>query len=236
LAKSIVDASWSMFFKHLQTKAEEARRQVVRVNPAYTSQTCSICGYRQPMPLSVRVYECPQCGIVIHRDHNGSLNILNNALHACGRAGRVIVRRCASMALTGISSVTRAKVTKAPPDFRPERDEGTVAWWEKATEGKCPFPRRLSARPYMVRPQGRTLGEPGLSATPLAGTLLRETQDYQLRSGELINALPVGARRERGNHPREDLRTERDHGGTTGSPTRRETHGDGGVIVLKHSP
>jgi putative transposase len=90
LAKSIVDASWSLFFKHLQTKAEEARRQVVRVNPAYTSQTCSICGYRQPMPLSVRVYDCPQCGMVIHRDHNGSLNILNNALHACGRAGRVI--------------------------------------------------------------------------------------------------------------------------------------------------
>ena len=88
----------------------------------------------------------------IRRDHNASLNILTDALQACGRAGRVIVRRCASMALTGISSVTRAKVTKAPPDFRPERDEGTVAWWEKATEGKCPFPRRLSARPYMVRP------------------------------------------------------------------------------------
>ena len=90
LAKSIADASWSMFFKHLQAKAEEAGRQVVRVNPAYTSQTCSACGYRQPMPLSVRVYECPQCGLVIHRDHNGSLNILTDALHACGRAGRVI--------------------------------------------------------------------------------------------------------------------------------------------------
>jgi transposase len=32
---------------------------VVRVNPAYTSRTCSACGHRQPMPLSVRVYECP---------------------------------------------------------------------------------------------------------------------------------------------------------------------------------
>ena len=90
LAKSIADASWSLFFEHLQAKAEEAGRQVVRVNPAYTSQTCSSCGYRQPMPLSVRVYECPQCGLLIHRDHNGSLNILTHALHACGRAGRVI--------------------------------------------------------------------------------------------------------------------------------------------------
>jgi putative transposase len=90
LAKSIADASWSMFFTRLQAKAEEAGRQVVRVNPAYTSQTCSACGHRQPMPLSVRVYECPHCGLVIHRDHNGSLNILANGLLACGRAGRVI--------------------------------------------------------------------------------------------------------------------------------------------------
>ncbi|WP_052568173.1 RNA-guided endonuclease InsQ/TnpB family protein [Ktedonobacter racemifer] len=90
LAKSIADASWSMFFTRLQAKAEEAGRQVVRVNPAYTSQTCSACGHRQPMPLSVRVYECPQCGLVIHRDHNGSLNILEDGLHAVGRHSRVI--------------------------------------------------------------------------------------------------------------------------------------------------
>src|SRR5262249_11764707 len=69
LAKSIADASWSQFFTRLLAKAEEAGRQVVKVNPAYTSQTCSACGHRQPMPLSVRVYECPHCGLVIHRDH-----------------------------------------------------------------------------------------------------------------------------------------------------------------------
>ena len=90
LAKSIADASWSMFFSHLLDKAEEAGRVVVRVNPAYTSQTCSVCGHCQPMPLSVRVYECPQCGLVIHRDHNGSKNILADALHAVGRHSRVI--------------------------------------------------------------------------------------------------------------------------------------------------
>ena len=90
LAKSIADASWSMFFTHLLDKAEEAGREVVRVNPAYTSQTCSACGHRQPMPLSVRVYDCPHCGLVIHRDHNGSLNILAEGLSACGRAGRVV--------------------------------------------------------------------------------------------------------------------------------------------------
>ncbi|HYX48853.1 MAG TPA: zinc ribbon domain-containing protein, partial [Ktedonobacteraceae bacterium] len=39
---------------------------------------------------SVRVYECPSCGLVIDRDHNGSHNILAAALEAMGRHGRVI--------------------------------------------------------------------------------------------------------------------------------------------------
>ena len=86
----IADASWSMFFSHLLDKAEEAGRVVVRVNPAYTSQVCSACGHRRTMPLSVRVYECPHCGLVIHRDQNGSLNILAGALEAVGRHSRVI--------------------------------------------------------------------------------------------------------------------------------------------------
>jgi putative transposase len=90
LAKSIADVSWSQFFARLQAKAEEAGRQVVRVNPAYTSQTCSACGHRQPMPLSVRVYECPQCGLIIDRDHTGSKNILEEALIGVGRHSRVI--------------------------------------------------------------------------------------------------------------------------------------------------
>ena len=90
LAKSIADASWSTFFAHLLCKAEEAGREVVRVSPAYTSQTCSVCGHRQPMPLSLRVYECPRCGLVIDRDHNGSKNILEEGLKAVGRHSRVI--------------------------------------------------------------------------------------------------------------------------------------------------
>jgi putative transposase len=87
LSKSISDAAWSAFFTALVAKAEEAGRRVVKVPPAYTSQTCSACGHRQPMPISVRIYECPTCGLVIERDHNASLNILEQAV---GRHGRVI--------------------------------------------------------------------------------------------------------------------------------------------------
>jgi putative transposase len=86
LAKSIADAAWSAFFTHLVWKAEEAARQVVKVSPAYTSQTCSACGNIQDLPLSVRVYECSQCSLMLDRDHNASRNILHQAV---GRHGRV---------------------------------------------------------------------------------------------------------------------------------------------------
>jgi putative transposase len=87
LAKSIADVAWSAFFTALVTKAEEAARLVVKTPPAYTSQDCSGCGHRQKMPLSVRLYECPHCGLVMDRDYNSSINIL---FQAVGRHGLVI--------------------------------------------------------------------------------------------------------------------------------------------------
>lgn len=76
LAKSISDAAWSLFFSLLLVKAESAGRVCVKVNPAYTSQTCNACGHRQKMPLSERVYRCECCKTEKNRDHNASLNIL----------------------------------------------------------------------------------------------------------------------------------------------------------------
>lgn len=75
LAKSISDAAWSLFFQLIQSKAEEAGRIVVKVNPAYTSQTCHQCGHRQKKNLSERWHKCECCGFECHRDLNAALNI-----------------------------------------------------------------------------------------------------------------------------------------------------------------
>jgi len=84
LAKSIADASWSAFFAQLDAKAEEAGRQFVKVNPAYTSQICSQCGHRKIMPLSERVFDCPCCHVQLDRDLNAALNIRGLGLQALG--------------------------------------------------------------------------------------------------------------------------------------------------------
>lgn len=78
LAKSIQDAGWSIFTRILAYKAENAGRELVRVNPAYTSQVCSGCGLAQKLKLSQRRYVCV-CGLDLHRDHNAAINILASA-------------------------------------------------------------------------------------------------------------------------------------------------------------
>lgn len=80
LSKSILDAGWSTFTTLLTNKAVEAGRQVLFVNPAYTSKTCSSCGALfEDLTLVDRWVEC-RCGLSLDRDHNAAKNILNQAL------------------------------------------------------------------------------------------------------------------------------------------------------------
>ena len=84
LAKSISDVAWGQFSNYLSYKAESAGRKLVKVNPAYTSQTCSKCGHRQKIPLDIRTFHCPCCDLSIDRDLNAALNILRLGLQSVG--------------------------------------------------------------------------------------------------------------------------------------------------------
>jgi putative transposase len=76
LSKSILDAGWGLFTQLLTSKAESAGREVMFVNPAYTSRTCSHCGVLfDQLTLADRWVECA-CGLSLDRDHNAAINIL----------------------------------------------------------------------------------------------------------------------------------------------------------------
>jgi putative transposase len=84
LARAINDAGWSAFVATLTHKAERAGGEVKQVSPNGTSQECSACGEDVPKALHVRVHRCG-CGLVIDRDHNAALNILNRAWPGTGQ-------------------------------------------------------------------------------------------------------------------------------------------------------
>lgn len=83
LARSIASVSWSRFFTMLEYKAAWYGNDIIRVPTMYpSSQTCSCCGYRNPLVknLAIRSWECPECHTKHDRDTNAGINILNKGL------------------------------------------------------------------------------------------------------------------------------------------------------------
>ena len=87
-SKKMSEQRWSALDAILEHKAAKAGVRYVRVNAAYTSQDCSACGHRQPMPLDVRVYDCGACGMVLCRDVNAARNICARAFRWLGGRAR----------------------------------------------------------------------------------------------------------------------------------------------------
>ncbi len=86
-AKSISDAGWYQLMSFTKSKAEYAGKVVELVNARNTSQNCSGCGNSVMKGLSVRTHSCPFCGLVLDRDHNAAINILNRSNSTVGTTG-----------------------------------------------------------------------------------------------------------------------------------------------------
>jgi len=79
LSKQVHDASWASFIAKLAYKAEEAGRQLVKIDPRGTSQRCP-CGAKVPKKLSDREHVCTACGLITTRDHASAAEILRLGL------------------------------------------------------------------------------------------------------------------------------------------------------------
>lgn len=82
LRRNIHLAAWGKLREQIVYKAEEAGRRVVLVDPRGTTQDCSGCGTTVPKTLRDRTHSCPNCGLVLNRDLNAAINILQRARQA----------------------------------------------------------------------------------------------------------------------------------------------------------
>lgn len=91
MAKSTLDAGWSMFKTMLEYKSRQAGVVFEEVNEAYSTQTCSCCGSisssspKGRTGLGIREWTCVDCGSTHDRDINAAKNIL--AAGQCRLAG-----------------------------------------------------------------------------------------------------------------------------------------------------
>lgn len=82
LGKSTMDNGFGLFRTRLEQKLYLLGKELVKVDKFYpSSKTCNGCGcVNKDLKLSDRQWICPECGMVIERDYNASLNILNEGL------------------------------------------------------------------------------------------------------------------------------------------------------------
>lgn len=78
LSKNFNDAGLGNFIRILASKVEETGGELVKVNPAYTSQICPNCGQIKKKELSERWHKC-DCGFECDRDVAAAQMILKYA-------------------------------------------------------------------------------------------------------------------------------------------------------------
>src|SRR4051794_5957972 len=74
--------TWShgRFLTRLLDKAEEMGKKVVIVSEAYTSKTCSACGWVNQSLGGQNVFRCQNCKWIVDRDVNGARGIFLRGL------------------------------------------------------------------------------------------------------------------------------------------------------------
>ena len=76
LAKHIMSASWSGFFRQLQYKSEWYGRNLIRIGRFEPSSKMCLCGYvNKDLTLKDREWKCPNCGRHNDRDLLAAVNI-----------------------------------------------------------------------------------------------------------------------------------------------------------------
>ena len=63
--------------------------QLIKINEAYTSQTCPPCGHLNK--VAGRTYRCRACGYQAHRDDVGAVNIWSRGMYGEIRPGELLV-------------------------------------------------------------------------------------------------------------------------------------------------
>ena len=208
LAKSIADAGWSMFLRVLSEKAESSGRQLVEVNPAYTSQDCSGCGYRVKKSLSERWHNCPKCKLSLDRDANAARNILKIAVGLHSESGKPSQEALCLKAPGAVTGLKQTDLSK--PQHRPRnviRSETVLMRYPIHRLCKQLEAKRIEIKDYDETEKDKLIaiwqanystvyGQPGPLAYRVDTLIINRRIDDARKKGAIPSLLKLGSLRE----------------------------------------
>ena len=137
LARRVADAAFGEIRRQLTYKTRRHGTRLVVADRWFpSSKTCSRCGaVKAKLPLSVRVFECDTCGLVVDRDENAGHNLLALAT----RTTSLICSTGTGVAGDLDPTVVGSKPRGADRKTRTTRPRRTV--WAGRVGGTIPSPR-----------------------------------------------------------------------------------------------
>jgi putative transposase len=93
LNRSILDASWGDLISKIEYLAAKLGKIVLKVNPKYTSQTCSACGCIDSASRDREKFICTDCGYFAHADIQAAINIKNRAIKQYGLVIKKVLKQ-----------------------------------------------------------------------------------------------------------------------------------------------
>jgi putative transposase len=137
LNRAILSSAWGQVVRYTEYKAWRAGKLVIHVPPAYSSQTCAVCGHVSPdnRPRQAE-FVCLRCGHADNADHNAAV---------------VIALRGIQKLLSGDPLTNPRKKTRIFGSLGPERSEVTPG----GDSRKTPVAKR----------EGAAINEPGTAGS-----------------------------------------------------------------------
>jgi putative transposase len=108
------------FRAYIEQKAERRGMRATLHDEAYSTRTCSACGFRHTSAPRGRVFRCSGCGATVHRDANGAANICSKRV--AGRFASVQVKHTMHRQAAAVRAPTRANVAGSQRPQSPPRD------------------------------------------------------------------------------------------------------------------
>lgn len=130
LNRSMSEQAWSTFFFMLEYKAERAGIRFEKVDPKFTSQTCSRCGTVDRESRKDERFRCVHCGFTDDADHNAARNVLSRGMSTWGflDAGELAI------AGTDSTSTTAGMGRGRPGKLHPLEEGSQHSLWNFGTE------------------------------------------------------------------------------------------------------